>query len=545
MTSSNTRLTRLLDRGFYPSELPPPFRTQNFSSVAASFLPPANYSGSTTFFDGATFRGYLRTFGVVNPANYALLSKFIANNWSDFVDVYKLSGCSGARPKFPALGQDGRAIETTTLAVKRKSQRHLASAYPVTLSLDINRFYGSIYTHSIPWAVLGKQEAKRRYRAHTLSGHWSDDLDKLVRNCNQRQTVGIAIGPDTSRVISELVLSRIDEELTSKGSGLVSSQIFHSIDDYQFGCLDESETENAQSKFARTISRYELRLNDFKTAVDSGLSFAPSNFQRNFDLLGRQRGRKFVEHFFETLYSQTAAHPNTNVIGYALKRFARKLALNREKDLVREYLQRLIFAAPHQARWILPLLLGSYKAKGVNSETRRLIGWGIETCARRNDVGSLLWYLYAAIFLGVRVTATLGNQCAGIANELVDLVLYHGRSLSLFSFDIAAMRNRYLSNVLSSPSWLPLYEVERRAWDTTSSFTKLGTSDDEHSLYEHLRTQSVEFYVTDPGLFEVGAFEGWGLTQMQFSMDEETHIFDNDFDIDFAGYDDDDWENYD
>ena len=52
----------------------------------------------------------------------------------------------------------------------------------------------------------------------TLPNHWSADLDRLTRNCNQRQTVGIAIGPDTSRIISELILSRVDAELTSAGT---------------------------------------------------------------------------------------------------------------------------------------------------------------------------------------------------------------------------------------------------------------------------------------------------------------------------------------
>lgn len=525
MTSPRTRLIRLLDRGFYPIELPPPFRTRNFSAVRNSLTPRNNYHGSTTFYDGATFRGQLRTFGVINPANYLMLSKFIADNWSEIARALRISSCSGARPRFPTINSDGRAIETASLANKRMSQRHLASAYPVILGLDINRFYGSIYTHSIPWSVLGKEEAKRRHRNRSLQGHWSDTLDKLVRNCNQQQTVGIPIGPDTSRIISELILSRIDAELTSARSSLASTQIYHNIDDYQIGCIGLAEAENAQSSFVRTISRYELRLNDFKTSVDHGPSFTPSNFQRNFDYLARQRGSKFVEHFFEILYEQILLHPNSNVIGYALKRFSQKLARNNERDLVREYLQRLIFAAPHQARWIFPLLLGIYRRAGVNSEIQRLLAWGVETCARRNDVGSLLWFLYAAIFLRVRLTGRLCSQCLGMSNELVDLVLYHGRNEGLFSFSLTDMRNRYRSNDFASPAWLPIYEVGRRGWDTSSSFAKIGTRDDVDGLYDHLRSQRVEFYVTDEEYFEVGAFEGWYLTQEEFDREEE----DNDF----------------
>ncbi|MHA7827061.1 MAG: RNA-directed DNA polymerase [Roseovarius sp.] len=453
------------------------------------------------------------------------MSRFIAENWGEITSVFRLSAFSGARPKFPALADDGRAIRTASLASKRQSQRHLASAFPVILSLDINRFYGSIYTHSIPWAVLGKHEAKRRHHNRTLNRHWSDRLDTLVRNCNQRQTVGIPIGPDTSRIISELILSRVDAEVTSAGSGLTSLQIHHNIDDYQIGCIGISEAENAQSCFVRAISRYELRLNDFKTSFDHGLSFTPSNFQRHFDFLDDQQGSLFVEHFFEVLYAQIPQHQYTNVVGYALKRFARRLARNSEKDLVREYLQRLLFAAPHQARWILPLLLGLYRTRGVNAEVRRIIAWGVEVSVRRNDVGSLLWYLYAAIFVNMRLTGALGNQCLGMSNELVDLMLYHGRSQRLFSFDVRQLRTRYRDNGLSSSSWLPIYEIGRRGWDNSTSFAKIGTIDDPDNLYQHLRDQGVEFYLSGPDQFEVEAFADWRLTTRDFEMEEDDWVF--------------------
>lgn len=548
--SKNTRLARLLDRGFYPAELPPPFQTRNFSAVAASFSPPNNYHGSTTFFDGATFRAVLRTFGVINPCSYFLLSNFVAENWSQITSVLRLSSCSGARPKFPPVAANGRAIETASLAAKRKSQQHLASSFPSILTVDINRFYGSVYTHSIPWAALGKQEAKRRYRAHTLSSHWSDTLDKLVRNCNQRQTIGIPIGPDTSRIISEMILARIDSELCTRESGITSNQVFHNIDDYQIGGFEIGELENAQSHFVRTISRYELRLNDFKTSVDAGLAFVPTNFQRKFDILEDQSGKHFVEHFFELLYEITPDHPNANVVGYALKRFSLKLARNPEKILVREYLQRLLFAAPHQARWILPLLLGLYNHLGTNSETRKVFGWGVEICARRNDVGNLLWFLYAAIFLNLRLVRKTCDLCVGVSSELVDLMLFHGSHVGLFTIDKPALRRRYSDADFRTGAWLPLYEIERRAWDTSPAFSKLGTGDDANGLYNSLQGNNVEFYLTDQHLFDVTAFSGWRLTPEIFTQQEEPELNFEDFQNvpdDFGAPEDFDdfWMNYD
>jgi hypothetical protein len=530
LSTFNVRITRLLDRGFYPVELPPQFRTRNFSSVRNIVNPQNNYAGSTAHFDGTTFRGHLRTFGVINPINYLLLSRCIAKNWPDILGVYKLSSSSGARPKFPSSGSDGRAIEEASIATKRQSIGHLASNYPMILNLDINRFYGSIYTHSIPWAVLGKEEAKRRYSAHTLAGHWSDTLDTLVRNCNQRQTVGIPIGPDTSRIISELILSRIDYELCRRGTDINSKQLYHNIDDYQIGGFDVRFTENSQSMFVRTISRYELRINDFKTILNHGIEFVPAKFQRKFDILKDKYGRIFVEHFFELLYSISKENMDSNVVGYAIKRFSKRLSSKNSQGIVREYLQRLIFAAPFTARWVFPILLGIYREVGDNRGIRPLIEWGIETCTRRNDIGSLLWFLYAAIFLDVRVNKRLCDLCFGASNPLVDLVLVHGRTVGLFSADIQRLRGRYVGADFTMSAWLPLYEIERRGWDTSPSFTKIGQAADAGAYFSDLRVNDVEFYQTDAHAFSVEAFEGWKLSQADF---EEAPDVDRDYEDTF------------
>ncbi|KJS08561.1 MAG: hypothetical protein VR78_17820 [Hoeflea sp. BRH_c9] len=189
--------------------------------------------------------------------------------------------------------------------------------------------------------------------------------------------------------------------------------------------------------------------------------------------------------------------------------------------MVREYLQRLIFAAPQQVRWILPLLLGIYRQKGVNAEIRRLICWGIETCARRNDVGSLLWFLYAAIFLEIQLTSAVCGQCLGMSNEIVDLMMFHGRHAGLFSFRVTDLRQRYADSNFTSPAWLPLYEIGRRGWDSSAAFNKIGGADDIVGLYAHLNANDVQFYNTEQGSFRLDMFKNWNLSQEDFEQEEQ------------------------
>ena len=466
-------------------------------------------------FDGSTYQGQLRSFGIVNPINYAILSKFIAENWANISGVYTVSRSSGHRPKFPkSESAPGRAFEATPISKKRKTQKHLASSYPLILDLDISRFYDSLYTHSIPWATLDKNLAKQMFSNKTLKTHWSDELDILVRNCNNRQTIGVPIGPDTSRIISEIILSRLDYLLCRPGSGLKTSQVFHNIDDYQFGVLDKHEAELAQSAFVRAIREYELRLNDFKTELSEGIAFAPSNWHTALVHLQDYDGSTLIEKFFDSIYDLMRAHPSSNVAGYFLKQFSRPLMNARRDDLLLEYLQRFLFAAPYLVRWIAPLYLSLAKELGVTMDNKRVIDWCLESCCRRNDVVNATWFLYAKIYLGINITNGVADACFALRSPLLDLQIMHMRSLTLSTYSLKDIRYRYGVDAFNSSSWLFLYEVERRAWDVSGSFQKFGLNSDYTGTFSSLAQDNVEFYRTDEPTYNPLAFEGWKMKNL-------------------------------
>lgn len=193
-----------------------------------------------------------------------------------------------------------------------------------------------------------------------------------------------------------------------------------------------------------------------------------------------------------------------------------------EGPLVANYLQRLLFATPAQARFILPLLLVIYERDGLDlPKVSRLIDWGIDTSARRGDAATVLWFLYAAIFLKVRLKAQTCTACIGVSCELVDLVLIHGKVLGLFNPAVADLRRRYKPVDFTSAAWLPLYEVQRNGWDNSPAFSKLGTAADSGRYYEHLGDKGVEFYASAPSLFTKEAFHDWDLGQAAADPDQQ------------------------
>lgn len=85
-----------------------------------------------------------------------------------------------------------------------KKYRHL-------YKLDISKCFDSIYTHSCSWAVLGKEYSKMNRGKNSFIACF----DLLMRSMNRNETNGILIGPEFSRIFSEIILQAIDTTIES------------------------------------------------------------------------------------------------------------------------------------------------------------------------------------------------------------------------------------------------------------------------------------------------------------------------------------------
>jgi len=95
----------------------------------------------------------------------------------------------------------------------------------------------------------------------------ADRLDILIRNCNRNQTIGIPIGPETSRVIAEIISSRIDDDFAAD-TDLNNKDIDRLQDDWFIGVSTFEEAEDVLSKIARLYRDYGLEINGSKTSIN-------------------------------------------------------------------------------------------------------------------------------------------------------------------------------------------------------------------------------------------------------------------------------------
>lgn len=117
--------------------------------------------------------------------------------------------------------------------------------YDAMVQLDVSKCFDSIYTHSLPWAVLGKDQTKFSLEGSRATfGGW---FDTLMQNLNHKETNGIVIGPEFSRIFAEIILQSIDVELIKQLDEVklihkVDYEIFRYVDDF-FVFYNEESTQ--------------------------------------------------------------------------------------------------------------------------------------------------------------------------------------------------------------------------------------------------------------------------------------------------------------
>lgn len=256
-------LESLLSRGYFPRELPPAFSTATFGRIISAnqgLLPGRfnqNLTAKTMSHNLARSGSLRRKLGIPNPILFYQLASCVVDNWRH------LHGCASQSQYSLTTPVDGimsRAIERQySLTEKPIRRAQLRSTSRYILQADINRFYPSVYTHSIPWAIHTKAVAK----SNRGDGYIGNRIDRLVRNGQDGQTMGIPIGPDTSLLIAEILLSAIDARLANNGM----TAGFRYIDDYELGFKTLSDAETTLAFLQEVLNDYELALNPNKTRI--------------------------------------------------------------------------------------------------------------------------------------------------------------------------------------------------------------------------------------------------------------------------------------
>jgi hypothetical protein len=253
----------LASRGLFPRDLPPSFSSADLGSNYAQLVKVLGQQRLEKWtamepFSAPRSKTGRRIFSLVNPIPFIGLSQQISLNWKDITQVFKKSSISFSRPVF---NSKARAIRDSDFRGFRDCQVTRSAGYSYALHADFSRFFPTIYTHAIEWAVRTKPVAKAALRrARGQQPHWSAKLDKYVQCMQEGQTQGLPTGPDTSYVLAELMASAIDSTLaTSLGAPLVGGRL---IDDYVLFFETRGQAEKALAALSRACREFQVDLRD-------------------------------------------------------------------------------------------------------------------------------------------------------------------------------------------------------------------------------------------------------------------------------------------
>lgn len=449
-----------------------------------------------------------RMLSIPNPLPYSILCQFVASHWSILHGICSTSAISLSVP----TNSTRRAVESTinrNHEAIHRARRSIGCRY--LLKADLVRFYPSIYTHSIPWAIDGK-DASRNDPHNLLLGN---RLDACIRIAQDRQTGGIPIGPDTSYILGEVISARIDEILQQQLPDQLRGTRY--IDDYHLYFRTRHEVDQAIAALHQAARYYELEINDAKTEiVELPEPIEPSwkTRLRSIDIAQSDSGRS-VKAIFDRAAEFARNYSYDSVFTY----LAKKLLHSEIQDDGWEIAEPLLLRAALAEPLMLQVLLQLFNNHGVNDSAalRETLESLCLYHAPLQQGTEVAWSLWLARSLGIDLSASVAQAIAQMDDDIVALVALDLQSLGLLPLTQTPLwQTRMAADHLYSEHWLLCYEASVKGWLSSSDGSDYIGNDPFFSL---LRNNDVQFY--DPGSDGLDVYSIYGNSE---AFEEEATV---------------------
>lgn len=467
-----TLLESLLSKGYFPKEVLPSFSTKAYATAIAN-----NYDTLPDLYRNNKFvsrcgvhnvskSGMLRRkLGIPNPVNFFRLAEAITENWHDISECFNKSHISLTTPTVLSEPDSLRAFNRKfSFNELPEIQAQLRSGYKFILKTDISRFYHSIYTHSVAWTYHTKDVAKKN-RSNVLFGNL---IDKHLQDSQDGQTIGIPIGPDTSLVIAESILARIDERLKERG---ITSGLRY-IDDYYLGFNTIGEAESALTLMQELLNEYELAINSLKTEViQLPIEFEPLAISemRAFDFRTTERGQKSdLVHYFNLAFKCAREMPAEPILKYAVSRVKDVNIAQANYSLFESFILQCATADSSTLRFVAVQLI-NYKRRGYNLNLESISRVLNKLAMSESSLGhghEVAYCLALHLILGINLERKVVENIVIMRDSFVAILLCDCFDKGLMSFkpDFSLYESLMTKDELLSDMWLFVYEMLAREW---------------------------------------------------------------------------------
>lgn len=367
-----------------------------------------------------------------------------------------------------------------------------ASASRYLLRADLSRFYHTLYTHSIPWALHSKEVAKARQHDRSLCGN---AIDFAVRNTQDKQTLGIPVGPVTSDLISELLGTAVDLMLVNTISNLKGLRY---VDDYYLYFATRSEAEAALANLHSIGNHFALEINPLKTRISELPEVVLPKWTAEMRLLkiGDEHEKDDLIAFFSSANDYAVRFPGSNVLKYAVKLSTSHRVTKENWPIYESFLLGSLVAEPSLAPTLAPVLL-DYRDKEYALDESKLINALTEVAsyhARYMQGFEVAWSLWIAKLFSVELPDEVWPSIGAVDDPVVALLALHLRNDGLADALNSELWGQHMTaDHLYSENWLVAYEAYRKGWLPSAGGGNYIGRDD---FFGVLANHDVEFYDT-------------------------------------------------
>ncbi len=496
-------LIDILERGYFPKELPNPFCTNTLAQVVNSGAAlPVGFTpvlrGSNPILQLAKVNKYSharsgllrRSLSICNPIAFIILAREIDQQWTALAPYVQGTALSATNPAFSPRGRAIQGSRALSLRPNLAVEARLNNRY--ILRTDINRFYQSIYTHSIPWAIHTKSFAKMN-RNMT---HLGNRLDAMVRFGQDGQTLGIPIGPDTSLVLAEILMQACDRELIAAIPGIRG---YRFIDDYELGFKTRTEAENAFHVLEQILAGYELSLNPRKTNVYE-LPFlleAPwAHPLRSFFIRLTPRGQATdLVNYIDLASELNKKYNDETVLQYAVSRFRSLIVAPQNWRLFQRLLLGLAVPDPSALSFVLEAICTRVNNGAIpeRNEISQVLNTIIVEHSGLGHSSEVAWSLWACLALGIPLSQAATDAVSLCDDSCVALLALHCQSSGMVTGHLnTVLWSSYMTpQALYEEHWLLSYEANVKGW-----LPSIGRRDHVGATppFSFLKANNVSFY---------------------------------------------------
>ena len=291
---------------------------------------PCDYEGvNYKFLNNKDGKYAWRPFQIIHPALYVSLVQKITeqDNWKSITDRFdkfkkdeRIKCFSIPLVSDTNLTDKAANITNWWESIEQKSIEY-ALKYDYILHIDLADCYGSIYTHSIPWALHTKKKAKDERNNKSLIGNI---IDKHLQDMSYGQTNGIPQGSTLMDFLAEMVLGYADLTLSLKTKDLENFEIIRYRDDYRIFTNNPQDAELIVKILTEILVDLGLKLNTQKTLSSNQVIEDSIKPDKLYWLQNKRSNRSLQEHLL-LIHNLAKKFPNSGTLVKALTAYFNRI----------------------------------------------------------------------------------------------------------------------------------------------------------------------------------------------------------------------------